>query len=101
MSLEEMRDPATLRVYGDSMTVRNQVVGWAKCEAINLVELCAAAKTRLAALHSAGWDITLHHVHREHNTRADALSNMGMDSPPCSIRPIVSFLGRGEPEARA
>ena len=101
MSLEEMRDPATLRVYGDSMTVRNQVVGWAKCEALNLVELCAAAKTRLAALLSAGWGITLHHVYREHNTRADALSNMGMDSPPCSIRPIVSFLGRGEPEARA
>eukprot|EP00754_Rhynchopus_humris_P016063 Rhum_TRINITY_DN14491_c0_g1::Rhum_TRINITY_DN14491_c0_g1_i1::g.91124::m.91124 len=101
MSVEEMRDPATLRVFGDSKTVRDQVVGWARCTATGLVELWVSAKDYLGKLLAAGWNVTLHHVHREHNTYADRLSNRGMDSHFSSIRQVTSFLGRGEPEARA
>ena len=64
-----------MNVYGDSLLVINQIQGKWKCKAKNLL----APLTEARNLVSRFKHITLVHVKREKNKRADELSNIAMD----------------------
>jgi ribonuclease HI len=63
-----------LKVEGDSLLVINQMKGLYKCNSINLIELYEKAKE----LESHFEKIEYEHVFRNHNKRADELSNIAI-----------------------
>lgn len=64
-----------LTVYGDSLLVINQVMGIWKCKSPNLIQILKSIKELVSEFEH----IEFLHVRREHNKRADALSNDAMD----------------------
>jgi ribonuclease HI len=64
-----------LKVQGDSLLVINQMKGLYKCNSINLIELYEKAKD----LESYFDKIEYEHIFRNHNKRADELSNIAVE----------------------
>ena len=78
LGLEEAseRKILDLTVFGDSQLVINQVNGVYKVKAKNLFDLYE----RVELLKKCFRFVQFNHVYREQNTRADALSNIGLRS---------------------
>jgi ribonuclease HI len=76
-ALEEARalGCARLAVYTDSELMAHQLNGKYAVKAAHLLPLYQRAKSLMAQFEAA----TVTHVRREHNKRADALSNIGAD----------------------
>ena len=70
-----------VNVYGDSLLVINQIQGNWKCKAKNLLKPLAEARNLVGKFKH----ITLVHVKREKNKRADELSNIAMDQQELSM----------------
>uniref|UniRef100_A0A7S1NH51 RNase H type-1 domain-containing protein n=1 Tax=Eutreptiella gymnastica TaxID=73025 RepID=A0A7S1NH51_9EUGL len=68
-----------LEVYGDSKLVVQQVTGKWRVHNEGLKPLHERAQALLQRLHKQ-CRVSVHHVRRQHNTEADALSNVAMDS---------------------
>ncbi len=68
------RNIRMLMVEGDSLLVVNQMNGVYKVKALNLIPLYEEAK-KLAEQFDT---ISFHHIYREKNKRADALSNLAL-----------------------
>ena len=65
-----------INIYGDSLLVINQILGKWKCKAKNLMPLLIEARDLVRKFER----ITIQHIPREKNTRADELSNVAMDT---------------------
>ena len=65
----------SLKVEGDSLLVINQMKGLYKCKSINLIDLYEKVKE----LEKSFEKIEYVHVFRNHNKRADELSNIAID----------------------
>jgi len=68
---------ANITVYGDSLLVINQVNGIWKCKALTLKPILIDIVKTIKLFNR----ITLHHVPRKQNKRADELANQAMDNP--------------------
>ena len=66
---------SNISVYGDSLLVINQIQGLWRCKAKNLLPYLTQARNLVRKFSR----ITLQHVPREQNKRADELSNDAMD----------------------
>jgi ribonuclease HI len=65
-----------LQIQGDSNLVVNQVTGVFKCKSANLKDLCDTAKSLIMEFD----EVTISHIYRDKNKRADELANIAMDS---------------------
>lgn len=72
---EHVTDGDTVTVYGDSRLVVKQVMGDWGCDAENLKGLLRSAQVLVDAIPAS---VTLEHVPREHNVRADELSKAAL-----------------------
>jgi ribonuclease HI len=64
-----------IRLHMDSLLVVSHVNQTWKCRAAHLQPLCQLARTKLAELAIKDVPVTLEHVPRERNARADELAN--------------------------
>jgi ribonuclease HI len=65
-----------LEIQGDSNLVVNQVNGVFKCKSDNLKDLCQLAKLLIREFE----EVTISHIYRDKNKRADELANFAMDN---------------------
>lgn len=80
--LETEDAPGDIVVRGDSLLVVNQLNGIWACRATNLQGRYASARETLRRLRTgagSGRRVSIEHVPREQNTRADTLANEGVD----------------------
>lgn len=78
-----------VQIIGDSQLVINQLNGFWKCSNEKIFPLFKKANELLDQL---GSDVTLMHVERDFNTKADELSNLGIDQGPIRDLNIMPFL---------
>lgn len=80
-----------IAIYADSQLLIRQLLGEYKIKQPHLQQFAAVAHTLLRRYHAQ-----LHHVLREHNTRADAMANKGIDErqlPPQEILQQLRHVG--------
>lgn len=76
MELAKKHGYRKLEIQGDSKLVVNQVTGVFSCKSNNLKDLCDKAKSLIHEFD----EVTISHIYRDKNKRADELANIAMDS---------------------
>ena len=91
-------------VRGDSLLVVNKPNGIWACRAANLQGRCASAKETLQQLRTGGSSerkVSIEHVPRAQNTRADTLANEGVDGVVLEARSLQSSIPTESEDVRA
>jgi|GEM_PF-476853 len=76
-------------IYSDSQLLVRQMTGMYKIRDLQLKQMQVVA---LEMLH--GYSVTFCHIYREHNTRADAMANRGIDKKVPLPKKFIDFIGQ-------